>query len=46
MRDLDPAEVGLEQALANLNARLGSRRRAAMRKRLVPKPQAQARPTR
>jgi transcriptional regulator with XRE-family HTH domain len=27
MRELDPAEVGLEQALANLNARLGARRR-------------------
>jgi transcriptional regulator with XRE-family HTH domain len=26
MRELDPAEVGLEQALENLNARLGARR--------------------
>jgi transcriptional regulator with XRE-family HTH domain len=25
MRELDPAEVGLEQALANLNARLGAK---------------------
>ena len=44
MRDLDPAEVGLEQALANLNARLGSRRRAAVRARSAPKPQAGPRP--
>jgi transcriptional regulator with XRE-family HTH domain len=29
MRELDPTEVGLEQALANLNARLGARRRGA-----------------
>jgi len=29
MRELDPAEVGLEQALENLNARLGGRRSAA-----------------
>jgi transcriptional regulator with XRE-family HTH domain len=28
MRELDPAVVGFDQALANLNARLGSRRRA------------------
>jgi transcriptional regulator with XRE-family HTH domain len=27
MRELDPAEVGLEQALENLNARLGEQRR-------------------
>ena len=31
MRDLDPAEVGLEQALENLNARLGARRRTGAR---------------
>jgi transcriptional regulator with XRE-family HTH domain len=29
MRELDPSEVGLEQALENLNARLGARRRPA-----------------
>ena len=29
MRELDPAEVGLERALANLNARLENRRRPA-----------------
>jgi transcriptional regulator with XRE-family HTH domain len=29
MRELDPAEVGLERALQNLNARLESRRRSA-----------------
>jgi len=31
MRALDPAEVGLEQALENLNARLGARRSSAAR---------------
>ena len=31
MRELDPAEVGLEQALENLNARLGARRGAGAR---------------
>jgi transcriptional regulator with XRE-family HTH domain len=44
MRDLDPAEVGLEQALENLNARLGSRRRAAAKARSAPQPRAQPRP--
>jgi transcriptional regulator with XRE-family HTH domain len=44
MRDLDPTEVGLEQALANLNVRLGSRRRGAGRPRSAAQPQA--RPTR
>jgi transcriptional regulator with XRE-family HTH domain len=46
MRDLDPAEVGLEQALANLNVRLSSRRRAAARPRSAPQSQAQPRPSR
>jgi transcriptional regulator with XRE-family HTH domain len=46
MRDLDPAEVGLEQALANLNVRLSSRRRAAARPRTAARSQAQPRPTR
>jgi transcriptional regulator with XRE-family HTH domain len=46
MRDLDPNEVGLEQALANLNVRLSSRRRAAARPRSAPPPRAQPRPSR
>src|SRR6516162_3585344 len=33
MRELDPTEVGLEQALENLNARLGARRRSGARAR-------------
>ena len=45
MRELDPAEVGLEQALENLNARLGVRRGAGARARSAPQPQAQPRPT-
>ena len=45
MRELDPAEVGLEKALENLNARLGVRRGADARTRSVPQPQAHPRPT-
>jgi transcriptional regulator with XRE-family HTH domain len=45
MRELDPAEVGLEQALENLNARLGARRRAGARARATQQPQAQPRPS-
>ena len=45
MRELDPAEVGLEQALENLNARLGARRQSAARGRASQLPQAQPRPT-
>ena len=45
MRELDPTEVGLEQALENLNARLGERRRAGARQRSGPREQAQPRPT-
>ena len=45
MRELDPEVVGLEQALENLNARLGARRRAGSRARRTPAPQAQPRPT-
>jgi transcriptional regulator with XRE-family HTH domain len=45
MRELDPAEVGLEQALENLNARLGARRAAGARSRPSPPPRAQPRPT-
>jgi transcriptional regulator with XRE-family HTH domain len=44
MRELDPAEVGLEQALANLNARLGSRRRRAAKAPPAPRRRAQPRP--
>ena len=40
MRLLDPAEVGLEQALENLNARLGARRRADATARSAPKRRA------
>jgi transcriptional regulator with XRE-family HTH domain len=46
MRDLDPAEVGLEQALANLNARLGARRRAAATPPPTPPRATRPRPTR
>jgi transcriptional regulator with XRE-family HTH domain len=45
MRELDPDEVGLEQALENLNARLGARRRSAAKTRTAPPPRAQPRPT-
>src|SRR5437588_12572138 len=42
MRQLDPTEVGLEQALENLNVRLAGRRRAAAKEQ--PKPTRRARP--
>ena len=45
MRQLDPDEVGLEQALANLNARLGARRRSSAKRKSAPQSQAQPRPT-
>ena len=45
MRELDPSVVGLEQALENLNARLGARRRAGARSRAARQPQVQPRPT-
>ena len=45
MRELDPTEVGLEQALENLNARLADRRRAGARARLTPQPQARPHPS-
>ncbi|HZE06387.1 MAG TPA: helix-turn-helix transcriptional regulator [Solirubrobacteraceae bacterium] len=45
MRELDPEVVGLEQALANLNARLGARRRAGATARRRPAPQARPHPT-
>jgi len=45
MRELDPAEVGLERALANLNARLGERRRSAAKERRRPIRRATPRPS-
>ena len=45
MRELDPAEVGLEQALENLNDRLGARRQASARARSAPRPQGRPRPS-
>ncbi|MGP0100931.1 MAG: helix-turn-helix domain-containing protein [Solirubrobacteraceae bacterium] len=45
MRALDPAEVGLEQALENLNARLGAQRQSAALRRTAQVPQARPRPT-
>ncbi len=45
MRELDPTEVGLEQALENLNARLGARRRSGAREPARQQPQARPRPT-
>jgi transcriptional regulator with XRE-family HTH domain len=45
MRALDPAEVGLGQALENLNARLGARRTSAATGRLRQEPQAEPRPS-
>ena len=45
MRELDPTEVGLEQALANLNVRLGAQRARDAQPRAVPGPQAQPHPS-
>jgi transcriptional regulator with XRE-family HTH domain len=45
MRELDPAEVGLEQALENLNARLGARRNAGAKGRQRQARRAPPRPT-
>lgn len=45
MRELDPTEVGLEQALANLNARLAVRRRGGARSQPKPARRARPRPT-
>ena len=45
MRELDPDEVGFEQALENLNARLGARRRTGARTRPAQRPQARPRPS-
>ena len=45
MRELDPEEVGLDRALQNLNARLGSRRGSGARVRPAPQPRARPRPS-
>jgi transcriptional regulator with XRE-family HTH domain len=45
MRELDPAEVGLEQALANLNARLAAQRRSDGRSPAARGRRVQTRPT-
>ena len=45
MRELDPSEVGLERALANLNAQLGARRRRAATPRPAPRRATRPRPT-
>jgi transcriptional regulator with XRE-family HTH domain len=45
MRELDPAEVGLEQALENLNARLGERRKGGARQQPPRQPQARPHPS-
>jgi transcriptional regulator with XRE-family HTH domain len=45
MRELDPEVVGLDQALQNLNVRLGARRRAGAKSRGARAPRAQPRPT-
>jgi transcriptional regulator with XRE-family HTH domain len=45
MRALDPDVVGLDQALSNLNDRLGARRTGGARARRAPAPRAQPRPT-
>ncbi len=45
MRSLDPAEVGLEQALENLNARLGVQRSSGATARLRQAPRAKPHPT-
>jgi transcriptional regulator with XRE-family HTH domain len=45
MRELDPEEVGLDQALANLSARLGSRRKSGAKARQAQPPRARPHPT-
>ncbi len=45
MRELDPSEVGLEQALANLNSSLAAQRRSAARARKDQAQQVQLRPS-
>jgi len=45
MRELDPSVVGLDQALENLNARLGARRRGGAKSWPAGAHRAQPRPT-
>jgi transcriptional regulator with XRE-family HTH domain len=45
MRELDPAEVGLEQALENLSARLGAQRKGGATAQPARSPRARPRPT-
>ena len=45
MRELDPAEVGLAQALENLNAGLAAKRRAAAKRRPDRAPRARPHPS-
>ncbi len=45
MRALDPAKVGLQQALENLNARLGAHRTSGATGRLRQGPRARPRPS-
>jgi transcriptional regulator with XRE-family HTH domain len=45
MRELDPNVVGLEQALENLSARLGARRKVGTKSPRRRRPAAQPRPT-
>jgi transcriptional regulator with XRE-family HTH domain len=45
MRELDPAEVGLEQALQNLSARMSERRRSDARGRRGQRQKARPRPS-
>ena len=45
MRELDPAEVGLERALENLSARLGGRGSADAKERRAPPRTARPRPS-
>jgi transcriptional regulator with XRE-family HTH domain len=45
MRELDPTQVGLEQALRNLNSRMGGRRTSAAKERPRRAPQARPRPS-
>src|SRR5437588_10336164 len=45
MRALDPAEVGLEQALENLNARLGAQRTPGAKRSPGLEPRARPRPS-
>lgn len=45
MRALDPDQVGLEQALENLNARLGAQRSNGAKGRIRPAPRVDPRPS-